>query len=70
MSAYSFFFFFCIFFMVLVFVFIMVVVVMIVLVFSGYDVGVCVYDGGSGCGFFFLFHKFTKVQFIFSNAVI
>ena len=44
---------------------------------SGYDgVGVGVYNGGSGydgvggCGFFSLFHTFTKVQFILSNAVI
>ena len=44
---------------------------------SGYDgFDVCVYDNGSGYdgvggyGFLSLFHTFTKVQFILSNAVI
>ena len=44
---------------------------------SGYDgFDVCVYNNGSGYdgvggyGFLSLFHTFTKVQFILSNAVI
>ena len=53
---------------VLVFVFMMVVVVMVLLVVV--FMTVVVLNDVGGCGFFSLFHTFTKVQFILSNAVI